>query len=130
MVTTVCPHHRLDCHHEHPAQTRRRRHLLRAPRPCGDPQRHRHCPGLWRGELTLGYTGDGKRQRRKVSGKTKAAVVDKLRDLRLQLDTGITPKAVYWGAPKLPDSPSIRMDVWKGEVIAPTEEELLSGIQR
>jgi hypothetical protein len=55
--------------------------------------RHRHWPGLWRGELTLGYTGDGKRQRRKVSGKTKAAVVDKLRDLHTQLDTGITPKA-------------------------------------
>jgi hypothetical protein len=63
--------------------------------PCRDPQRHRHCPGLWRGELTLGYTGDGKRQRRKVSGKSKAAVVDKLRDLRLQLDTGITPKPGY-----------------------------------
>ena len=63
--------------------------------PCRDPQRHRHCPGLWRGELTLGYTGDGTRQRRKVSGKTKAAVVDKLRDLRTQLDTGITPKPGY-----------------------------------
>jgi integrase len=63
--------------------------------PCRDPQRHRHCPGLWRGELTLGYTGDGKRQRRKVSGKTKAAVVDKLRDLRTQLDTGVTLKAGY-----------------------------------
>ena len=63
--------------------------------PCSDPQRHRHCPGLWRGELTLGYTGDGKRQRRKVSGKTKAAVVDKLRDLRTQLDKGATPKAGY-----------------------------------
>ena len=63
--------------------------------PCSDPQRHRHCPGLWRGELTVGYTGDGKRQRRKVSGKTKAAVVDKLRDLHNQLDTGITPKAGY-----------------------------------
>ena len=63
--------------------------------PCSDPHRHRHCPGLWRGELTTGYTGGGKRQRRKVSGKTKAAVVDKLRDLRTQLDTGITPKAGY-----------------------------------
>ena len=63
--------------------------------PCSDPQRHRHCPGLWRGELMLGYTGDGKRQRRKVSGKTKAAVVDNLRDLHLQLDKGITPKAGY-----------------------------------
>ena len=63
--------------------------------PCRDPERHRHCPGLWRGELTLGYSGDGKRARRKVSGKTKAAVVDKLRDLHLQLDKGITPKAGY-----------------------------------
>ena len=54
--------------------------------PCRDPHRHRHCPGLWRGELTVGYTGDGKRQRSKVSGTTKAAVVDKLRDLHTQLD--------------------------------------------
>jgi hypothetical protein len=42
-----------------------------------------------------GYTGDRKRARRKVSGTTKAAVVDKLRDLHLQLDKGITPKAGY-----------------------------------
>src|SRR5690349_8934432 len=63
--------------------------------PCSDPHRHRHCPGLWRGELTLGYTGDGKRQRRKVSGKTKAAVLDKLRDLHAQLDKGVTPRAGY-----------------------------------
>jgi integrase len=63
--------------------------------PCRDPQRHRNCPGLWRGEVTPDYTDDGKRVRRKVSGKTKAAVVDKLRDLHTQLDKGITPKAGY-----------------------------------
>ena len=63
--------------------------------PCRDPQRHRHCPGLWRGEITTGYTGDGTRARRKVSGTTKAAVMDKLRDLHTQLDKGITPKAGY-----------------------------------
>jgi integrase len=63
--------------------------------PCRDPHRHRHCPGLWRGEITTGYTGDGKRTRRKVSGATKAAVVDKLRDLRTQLNKGVTPKAGY-----------------------------------
>ena len=34
-----------------------------------------------------------------------------------------------WGAPRLPDRPSIRVVVWKGEVIASTEEELLTGIQ-
>ena len=36
-----------------------------------------------------------KRTRRKVSGTTKAAVIDKLRDLHHQLDAGITPKAGY-----------------------------------
>ena len=63
--------------------------------PCHDPHRHRNCPGLWRGEFTTGYTGDGKRTRRKVSGTTKAAVIDKLRDLHHQLDKGVTPKAGY-----------------------------------
>src|SRR6516162_2031925 len=63
--------------------------------PCRDPRRHRNCPGLWRGEITLGYTGDGKRTRRKVGGQTKAAVVDKLRDLHTQLDKGVIPKAGY-----------------------------------
>jgi integrase len=61
----------------------------------GGPCRDRHCPGLWRGEITLGYTGDGKRDRRKVSGQTKAAVIDKLRDLHKELDKGIVPKAGY-----------------------------------
>jgi integrase len=62
---------------------------------CRDPQRHRHCPGLWRGEITLGYAGDGKRRRRKVSGTTKAAVLDKLRKLHADLDQGIVPKSGY-----------------------------------
>ena len=63
--------------------------------PCRDPERHRHCPGLWRGEFTLGYTVDGTRTRRKASGKTKAAMVDKLRQLHHELDQGIVPKTGY-----------------------------------
>jgi integrase len=63
--------------------------------PCRDPERHRHCPGLWRGELTIRYADDGRRERRKVSGRTKAAVVDKLRELRSELDYGIVPKTGY-----------------------------------
>ncbi len=63
--------------------------------PCRDPERHRRCPGLWRGEITLGYTSDGKRSRRKVSGTTKAAVVDKLRELHRDLDQGIVSKTGY-----------------------------------
>src|SRR5215831_5807943 len=67
--------------------------------PCRDPERHRHCPGLWRGEFTPGYTEDGTRTRRKASGKTKAAVVDKLRQLRHELDRGIVPKTGLRTAP-------------------------------
>jgi integrase len=63
--------------------------------PCRDPARHRHCPGLWRGEFTLRYAEDGRRERRKASGKTKAAVVDKLRQLHHELDKGIVPKTGY-----------------------------------
>jgi integrase len=47
---------------------------------------------LWRGEITLEYTEDGKRVRRKVSGKTRVAVVDKLRELHTDLRQGIVPK--------------------------------------
>ena len=63
--------------------------------PCRDPERHRHCPGLWRGEITLGYAEDGKRTRRKVSGTTKASVVDKLRELHADLHQGVVAKAGY-----------------------------------
>ena len=62
--------------------------------PCRDPARHRHYPGLWRGEFTLGHTGDGHRTRRKVSGKTKAAVVGKLRQLHHELDRGSSRRPV------------------------------------
>ena len=43
--------------------------------------------------MSLGYTVDGKRHKRKVSATTKAAVLDKLRDLHRDLDQGIVPKA-------------------------------------
>lgn len=60
---------------------------------CGDDRRHRHCPGRWRGEVTTGWSPDGKRLRRRVNGPTKAAVQDKLRALRRDLDAGITKPA-------------------------------------
>jgi hypothetical protein len=45
--------------------------------------------------VTLGYAEDGKRRKRKVSGQTKAAVVDKLRELHKTLEEGIVPKTGY-----------------------------------
>lgn len=50
---------------------------------------------MWRGELTIRYGEHGRGERRKVSGRTKAAVVDKLRELRSELDHGIVPKTGY-----------------------------------
>jgi integrase len=45
----------------------------------------------WRGAVSLGYDTDGKRIRKKVSGRTRAEVSEKLRKLRQQVDSGIVP---------------------------------------
>jgi integrase len=65
------------------------------PGPCRDNVRHRHCPGQWRGEVTLGFTPEGKRSRRRVKGRTKAEVQEKLKALNADLEMGIIPKAGY-----------------------------------
>jgi integrase len=61
--------------------------------PCRDGERHRHCPGSWRGEVTLGFTPEGKRDRRRVKARTKTEVQEKLKALHAELDKGIIPKA-------------------------------------
>jgi integrase len=62
---------------------------------CRNPDRHRHCPGRWRGVISLGYSPDGKRIRRKVSGKTRAVVQDRLRALHSDLDSGVKASPNY-----------------------------------
>jgi integrase len=47
------------------------------------------------GAVSLGYTPEGKRIRRKVSGRTKQEVRDKLRVLHRELDAGIRSSAGY-----------------------------------
>jgi hypothetical protein len=47
------------------------------------------------GAVSLGFGPDGKRLRRKVSGKTKQEVRDKLKALRAELDVGLQPVAGY-----------------------------------
>src|SRR5215469_7791339 len=58
--------------------------------PCKDSTRHGRCPGRWRGEITLGRSPEGCRLRRRVSGPNKAAVQDALKELRKEIDGGIT----------------------------------------
>ena len=63
--------------------------------PCRDSERHRHCEGRWRGVVSLGFGPDGRRVRRKVSGKTKAAVQDRLKALHGDLDSGVQASPNY-----------------------------------
>lgn len=50
----------------------------------------------WTGAVSLGHSADGRRRiRRKVTGRTKTEVRDKLRALRLELDAGIRPSPSY-----------------------------------
>ena len=78
VVTTGC-HHPASLCHSHTSQSRRRRHLLRAP---GALPRPRTPPALPRALARRVNAGIGdERTRRKVSGTTKATVLDKLREL-------------------------------------------------
>jgi len=63
--------------------------------PCRDSDRHRHCEGRWRGVVSLGFAADGRRIRRKVSGKTKAVVQDRLKALHGELDSGLRASPNY-----------------------------------
>jgi hypothetical protein len=47
------------------------------------------------GAISLGFGPGGKRIRRKVSGKTKQEVRDKLRELHAELTAGLQPKVRY-----------------------------------
>ena len=62
---------------------------------CRDSALHKTCSGRWRGVVSLGFDADGKRVRRKVSGKTKAEVKDKLKALHSELDAGLRTAQGY-----------------------------------
>jgi integrase len=47
------------------------------------------------GAVSLGYSGDGRRVRRKVSGKTRQEVRQKLKELHSDLDAGVESPASY-----------------------------------
>jgi len=62
---------------------------------CRDPQHHRGCQGRWRGSVSRGFGPDGKRIRRKVSGRTKTEVKDKLQLVHDELREGIRSSPRY-----------------------------------
>ena len=62
---------------------------------CRDSALHKTCSGRWPGVVSLGFDAAGKRVRRKVSGKTKTEVRDKLKALHSELDAGVRSAAGY-----------------------------------
>ena len=61
------------------------------PGECRDPETRWHCPGRWRGVVSLKTGPDGQRRRKKVSGKTTTEVRAKL----AELNDGVVTHAGY-----------------------------------
>ena len=70
---------------------------------CRDPDNHRHCPGRWRGVVSLKSGPDGKRRRKKVSGRNKTEVRAKLAELHDELSDGVVSEAGYTVAQAIRD---------------------------
>ena len=62
---------------------------------CRDPEAHRHCAGRWRGVVSLKPGPDGRRRRKKVSGRNKTEVRAKLAELHDELNDGVMTDADY-----------------------------------
>ena len=86
---------------------------------CRDARHHKGCPGRWRGAVSLGYGPDGKRIRRKVSGRTKQEVRDKLTELHSDLEVGIRrPDSRYTVAQAVADWLSEGLDGRSAKTVA------------
>ena len=70
---------------------------------CRDPDNHRHCPGRWRGVVSLKPGPGGQRRRKKVSGRNKTEVRAKLADLHDELNDGVVSEAGYTVAQAIRD---------------------------
>jgi hypothetical protein len=75
------------------ARLGRRQHLPRTLGGVQRPETHRHCPGRWRGVVSLKPGPDGQRRRKKVSGKNKTEVRAKLAELHDELNEGVVTNA-------------------------------------
>jgi integrase len=61
--------------------------------PCKDEKLHRNCPGRWRAEVSRGYDANGKRIKSKVTATSKTALLDKLKELHKDLDSGVQDRS-------------------------------------
>jgi integrase len=96
---------------------------------CLDADKHRHCPGRWRGVVSLGFGPEGRRLRKKVSGTSKSQVRAKLTELHDDLNDGVVTQADYtvqkaikeWLEDGLPGRSAKTVSTYR-EVLAPLSE--------
>src|SRR3954447_7546702 len=86
---------------DEPASTSRTRPMLGAVRSGGrlmaraangESSIYEGADGRWHGWVTMGSVENGRLDRRHVTGKKRAVVVSKVRDLERKRDAGLTPK--------------------------------------
>jgi integrase len=84
------------------------------------------------GAVSLGFTPAGMRIRRKVTGRTKAEVRSKLRELHQEVDSGLRPRQGYtvndalddWLAHGLDDVSARTVTLYKGTIVPLLREQL------
>src|SRR5215468_1097095 len=84
------------------------------------------------GAVSLGFAPAGARIRRKVTGRTKAEVRSKLRELHQEVDRGVRPKQGYtvndalddWLAHGLDDVSARTVTLYKGTIVPLLSEQL------
>src|SRR6266567_2170281 len=84
------------------------------------------------GAVSLGYGPDGRRVRRKVTGRTKAEVRDKLRNLHREIESGVRPRPRYtvrdalddWLANGLDGLATATATLYKGTIAKALAEQL------
>jgi integrase len=92
-----------------------------------DSSKHRYV-----GAVSLGFTPAGTRIRRKVTGRTKAEVRSKLRELHQEVDSGLRPRQGYtvndalddWLAHGLEDVSARTVTLYKGTIVPLLSERL------
>jgi len=70
------------------------------------------------GAVSLGFSPSGTRIRKKVTGRTKTEVRDKLRDLRKQVESGLRPKRRYTVGDALDDWLAVGVDGLSARTVA------------
>jgi hypothetical protein len=73
--------------------------------------------GTWVGAISLGWRPDGSRIRRKVTGRTKTEVREKLKKLQAEADAGLKTSASYTVAKAVYDWAAEALDGLAGKTV-------------